>query len=173
MAKDLFTDNEVFLLKSLNKRVMNTLPNLLDLEDFIITGPAVAELAVSPNLSQKDKTFVIFAQDELTMQKFNEEMGIKYANHPMSFEHTMNEIRRTNHKNWFGRDIIDIMASDITMYKFSINVIVSVTNFEDWVNSFDPHPIYCLEGKAFVNRMRLTEARVYTNSPTKGPKIRV
>ena len=160
-----FTSEEEILLKSLNNRVLNQLPNLKQFKKCIITGPAVAELSVISNLGGIDNTFIIFAPDKTILSELNVELWTAYSMHPRPFERGYKFLNNKTYMGWFTLEYIDIIAEDVLVYDNSFNqnknIIISTHDPEEYVKYFKYHPIYCLNGKCFVNRHRLDEAIRY------------
>jgi hypothetical protein len=165
MSYEPFTPEEVGLLKTLNNRVRNQLPNLSLYKECIITGPAVAEMAVNLTLSDKDRTFLIFAPDKETFDQLQDSMWSLYSMRPQSFESGYKFLNNKMYMNWFTLEYIDLIAEEILVYDDSFNqsknLILGIQKPEDYEKYFKYHPIYCYEGKCRVNRYRLDEAHRY------------
>jgi hypothetical protein len=166
MSYEPFTPEEVSLLKTLNNRVLNQLPNLSLYKECIITGPAVAEMAVTPTLSDKDRTFLIFAPDKETFDQLQDSMLSLYSMRPQSFESGYKFLNNKRYMNWFTLEYIDLIAEEILVYENSFaqnkNFIIGIQDpVGEYKEHFKYHPIYCYEGKCYVNRYRLDEAHRY------------
>jgi hypothetical protein len=164
-----FTTDEVEYLKTLTTRVRNALPKIDIFNECVVTGPAVAELAVKNLLSQRDRTFIIFARNgNARINVYDRLKDRGYL--PLSNAEVLGRGLSRN-LNWFITDTVDLTNDPPFLYVLAnVRMIIHYVPFEEWVDSFDAHPIYCYEGKSYVNRMRLDEAMVYVNSPDKRNK---
>lgn len=162
MTNHPFTDQERELLKSLNRRVMFNLPNIKEFPVCLITGPAVAELAINTHLSDLDQTFIIFAPDQNTYDTIKDHIrltGTSIRDYETSTKFIIKYMK------WFNLKKIDLIAEEYFVSFISKkNLIVSRTNVYEYPNKFVPHPIYCFSGKCYVSRSRLDEAKNYVGN---------
>lgn len=164
---DDFSKDEKDLLKSLNQRVLNHLPNLSDFADCIITGPHVAQLAVSPSLvGDTDRTFIIFAPETTDLFRITDQLHIQYTLSPLSVERGLKVLNGSNYLKWFTMEYIDLVASDVFVYEKVLftktRIILGLHgDMHEYCNHFKYHPIFCYKGKTYVNLFRLKEAKRY------------
>jgi hypothetical protein len=154
-----FSKIEQGRLRGLNSRVMSNLLNNNILQRCIITGPAVSQLAVNSILDPKlDRTFIIIAPD---IDAYADIVGHTGKTYLTTHNAEINHIAK--YSNWFGIDRIDLIALDFTIVRGTIekDMIITFIDHDEYLSRFKAHPIYCLEGKTYVNRTRLNEAMKY------------
>jgi hypothetical protein len=152
-----FSKIEQEQLRGLSGRVMNSLPSLIILRKCIITGPAVSQLAVNLIFDPKlDSTFVILAPD---IDVYNDLIGYTGRTYLNTHNEEIKRIR--DYSKWFGMDEIDLVSIDFTIVRGAKDMIIAYTDHDEYPSRFKAHPIYCLEGKTYVNRTRLNEAMKY------------